>query len=232
MALVCLTLCLISMIVFIVAKIVRGGMVGVVAKAVASVIFVISAIVAVITKTVPYYAYLIVAGLACGLVGDVLLGIFEKDRGKAQDAKYLNFGMLAFGIGHIFYIISISINSLKWIDSFVVPMLLAFGIGAIIALLIYVNSKTLHLDFGKFKFQSLAYSIVLCCAFVYSLFLTVLTKHLWPTFIALALFLASDLILSLMYFGEKNTKRMDIANKLTYYLAQIMFVIFLFFFVA
>ncbi len=226
-----LALCVVSMIVFVVVKVTRGGITGVVAKTGASLIFVISGLVALITNDLPLWAYFIIAGLVLGMVGDILLGLFERDIVKPHSRNLLNFGMLAFGVGHICYMTALAFNSLQYIDIVLVPLALAVAIGCIVALLLYVNSGSLGLKFGIFKYQSLAYSAVLCSALVYSLFISVLTKTMWLPVIALALFLASDLILSLMYFGDKNSKQMDIANKVTYYLAQIMFVAYLFFFI-
>ncbi len=227
-----LALCLLSMLVFVLVKIKLDGKNALIAKIFASAIFVVAGIVALITsKTHPVYSYIIFAGLVCGLMGDIILGLFELNNAKFKKPVYLNMGMLSFGLGHICYITGISFHSVTEIDSVLVPLILACAIGVVIALLIFVNARALSLNFGEYKYTSLTYSSVLCSAFVYSLFTTVLTKFLWPTFIALTFFLISDLILSYMYFGEKNVMKVDVANKVTYYTAQIMFVAYLFFFI-
>ena len=87
------------------------------------------------------------------------------------------------------------------------------------------------ITFGKFTLPATIYSCFVISTFIYAVFLTFLVQFTWSLIIATTLFLASDLILSFMYFGDRNQTEMDVANKVTYYLAQIMYVVYLFEFI-
>ena len=225
-----IALCVLSAIIFIFINVKFGGKKGVIAKTCASVMFVLGGAIAIATQTVPYYAYIFLAGLILSLAGDILLGIYEIDIQKPNKLM-LNLGMLSFGLAQICYIIGTILHTSQGVDVVFVPVLLASLIGVIVALLIVVNAGTLKIKFGNMLWQSLAYCSLICINLVNALFSIFLVQYTWILFVAVAFFLASDLILSFMYFGDKNTHKMDIANKTTYYLAQITYVVYLFFFI-
>lgn len=223
-----LSLCVISAIIYIIINYKIGGKASVVGKTCASVMFVIGAIIAIITESLPFYGYLFLGGLVLSLAGDVLLGIYELDL-KNPNKLMLNLGMLMFGLAQICYFIGMSFHASLGMENLLVPIILASAMGIIIGLLIIINAPTLKVKFGNMLWQSLVYSCLICINLVYSLFLIFLVQYTWITFLAVFFFLASDLILSLMYFGNKATKEMDILNKSTYYIAQILYVVYMFF---
>ena len=227
-SIISLSLCVISAIIFIIINHKWGGKPALVGKTCASVMFVAGAIVAIVTESLPFYGYLFLGGLVLSLAGDVLLGIFEFDV-KTQNKLTLNLGMLMFGLAQICYFIGMSFHASLAMENLLVPIILAVAMGIIIGLLIIINAPSLKVKFGNMMWQSLIYSCLICINLVYSLFLIFLVQYTWITFLAVLFFLTSDLILSLMYFGDRNTKGMDLLNKSTYYIAQILFVVYMFF---
>ena len=90
-----------------------------------------------------------------------------------------------------------------------------------VAIIKYI-SPLMKLDFGKFKWQSAAYSFVLTFVMLYAITCAVLTPSFWLIALGLSLIFVSDLILSTMYFGGKeNDKLLCILNHAVYYLGQI-----------
>ena len=225
-----LALCIVSTIIFIIIKTKIGGKKGVIAKAFASLMFVMGGVLAFLNKQLPFYAYFFLGALIFSFIGDILLGLFETKSGKTN-SSYLLLGIAAFSITQILNIVGMSFHALNEMDNIIVPLGLAAGIGIVIALLITVNSKSMGITFGKFTLPATIYSCFVISTFIYAIFLTFLVQFTWSLIIATTLFLASDLILSFMYFGDRNQTEMDVANKVTYYLAQIMYVVYLFEFI-
>ena len=232
---ICVALALASL--FIVVRIKKGGVDGIVTKALASFGFVALGLFLMATKAGQndfsrYSSIVILCGLICGLIGDVLLDL--KVVYPFHEDKYLTFGMLSFLFGHLFFIGSMSVifagNATKDI---IFPVIFIVIISAIFAVGIwFVTSRYMHLDYGKHALLSTIYAGVLLFTTVFSIYLafsTMLTS-LFIMAVGFLLFLASDLVLSLQYFGGKQSvKSLIILNHSLYYLAQILIAVSIYF---
>lgn len=200
---------------FIIVRVQKGGMTAIYLKALASVGFVGLGLVMFFGYApADWKSIFVILGLVMGLVGDVLLDLKVVQKEKSD--TYLNWGMLAFGVGHIFYFMYQTTFNV-W------GLFIALGVAAFltVAIIKYI-SPLMKLDFGKFKWQSAAYSFVLSFVMLYSITCAVLTPSFWLIALGLGLIFISDLILSTMYFGGKeNDKLLCILNHAVYYLGQI-----------
>ena len=226
---------------FVVVRVKMGGFMGLVTKTIASFGFVTSAIIGLVitdaTDLSKWAVGLIVIGLLCGMVGDIVLDL--KVIYPDSDRCYLNTGMGSFFVGHIFYIIAFSLlvaanindyNTTVQLFGCSVPLLITVGVSAILPLMITVSStKMMGLNFGKFKWQTIGYTFILCCSMVYTLTLSIMGGALWLAFVGMVLFFLSDVVLSFQYFGGKiDNKTLIAVNHGLYYAAQIVLVAVLF----
>ena len=232
---ICVALAFASL--FIVVRIKQGGVDGIVTKALASFGFVALGLFLMATKAGQndfsrYSSIVILCGLVCGLIGDVLLDL--KVVYPFHEDKYLTFGMLSFLFGHLFFIGSMGVifagNATKAITF---PIIFIVVISAIFAVGIwFVTSRYMHLDYGKHALLSTIYAGVLLFTTIFSIYLafsTMLTS-LFIMAVGFVLFLASDLVLSLQYFGGKQSvKSLIILNHSLYYLAQILIAVSIYF---
>lgn len=229
-----LSVCVLATVVFILVSLLKGGKWGLITKIFASLCFVVAGLLAVLnmyetfdpnTAISPTWAWFVFTGLVMGLVGDIFMDLKEKEL-PAHDV-FLNTGMLSFGIGHFMYFAGLTL-CVTLRCHFLIPTAIAIVIGAVITLLIFLNAGSLGIKWGKFKWQSFTYSLVLTIMFVYAVAIAVLDKNMWMFAVGMALFLLSDLILSLIYFAGKKTNTMRALNWSTYYLAQQTLVLFMF----
>ena len=222
-----IALCVLATTLFIFMRIGHVGLHGFWTKLVASLVFVVGAVVALMLKKEPSkYMYFIVLGLMFGLVGDMLLEL--KLVYRPHDRQYTNGGILSFSIGHVGYVVALTMFAIANDKSILVPVFVSLAIGSVMASIIMVNSPNLGVDFGVHKGPAFAYSFILCISFVYSVALAILIPGLWVMSIGLLFFLVSDLVLSLIYWGGRNTNVMNIINLSTYYVAQILIMTSLF----
>ena len=204
---------------FIIVRVQKGGMTALYLKALASVGFVGLGLVMFFGYApADWKSIFVILGLVMGLAGDVLLDF--KVVKKEKSDTYLNWGMLAFGVGHIFYFVYLV---LQLPEFNVWGLIIAIGVAALITFaIIKFIAPLMKLDFGKFKWQSAAYSFVLSFVMLYAITCAVLTPSFWLIALGLSLIFVSDLILSTMYFGGKeNDKLLCILNHAVYYLGQI-----------
>jgi len=203
---------------------------GLMAKTIASFAFVMTAIfglMAVKDLEISNYV-LVVLGLLCGMVGDIVLElkvIYKKD-----SDSYLPYGMIAFGLGHIFYFASITFFAKDAGVDTVLPMLIAFGAGVILtAVTLLVASKVMKLNFGEFFPHTMFYTFILTFVTVFALIIGFSIPLILIMALGLFLILVSDLILSMQYFGGKEDSTiLHILNHSIYYLGQIAIVVFIF----
>ncbi len=155
-------------------------------------------------------------GLACCMLGDLTLALLELlDESKRENV--ITYGMISFGVAQVFFIIGMSM-----VGGFM-PWAILGGVG--FALLVFLLSKPMKLNFGKCLIPGLIYA----CALATSLFtaITFLVTSGGSTAgiiltIGFASFMISDLILSQIYFGQINKKPLYIPNLATYYAAIIL----------
>ena len=225
-------LCVLSVLLaslFIVVRVTKGGVFAIVVKALASLSFVAYGVFS-LTQITWFNegSAFIIMGLICGLVGDVLLDakvVYTKD-----NDTYLNSGMLVFGLGHIFYLIGTILFS-KEVINLTNPLWVSALIAAVLTVTIMFVGTKLGLNFGKFLWQSVAYSFILTFMSAFTIYLAILQLEFMVIAGGLTLFLLSDLVLSLQFFGGKQTDKFcTIVNHSLYYAAQILIATFLFLF--
>lgn len=230
---ICLcVLVIISATLFIVLRVNKGGVWGILSKTLASLLFVVYGIFSLVQVTYfkPLAFCFIILGLMCGLVGDVLLDL--KFVYPQHEKTYLNAGMLSFSIGHMFYlggaiIFSANLLNLTW------PIVTGIISAIVITPIIYfVSTKIMHLNYGKFLWQSLAYAFILVFMSAFSIYLSVLAQEFIIFMGGIILIFISDLVLSVNYFGEnkQNDKFLIIVNHALYYAGQILMATFLYLF--
>jgi uncharacterized membrane protein YhhN len=162
----------------------------------------------------------VIAGLVCGLIGDVFLDlkfVYPKD-----DTLHTFSGFGGFILGHFFYMFFMFLAyGIK-----TVPLLISIAAGIVVGIAIFATPKLMKLDYGKFRLISSLYAALLVFVTVYAGLLEFTAGHSIAKllfFIGLVLFLISDLILSQIYFGEnKNTTLNKALNHAFYYAGQIL----------
>lgn len=221
---VLISICAILAIAFIVVRATIGGLVAFLLKTLASFSLVASAFV--ISAYSDIFAgdriilSLIGIGLLLGLIGDMLLDLKVVYN---NDKIYLNSGMLSFGLGHLCYFSAFSLYAINNGLDLLSPVSIGAISAIIITFLIIVLAPKMHLDFGKYLWQTTLYTFVLSFMTVYTLVLAIMGGGTWLMFVGMILFFASDIVLSLQYFGEKlDNKILIIINHTLYYSAQII----------
>lgn len=212
---------------FIVARTLKGGNLGLVLKTLASFAFVATSIVGIIlsdsTGNTKIAMGLISIGLLLGMIGDIILDL--KVIYEGTDKWYLNTGMLSFGLGHGAYFAAFTLVALENDTKLLLPILVGVGVAIVLTALTMIASKPLKLNFGKFLWQTIGYSFILNFMVVFSLVLAIMGGCGWLVFVGLLLFLLSDLVLSNQYFGGQLHNKVFIAvNHALYYAAQIILV--------
>lgn len=234
-----LIICVITLSIFISIRVKRGELAGVFSKTVASFAFVGFGLFLLAQKinlnTYTMYASVcIILGLICGLIGDILLDLkvvyaFHKD-------KFLYAGMTSFLVGHIFYIISMILfatNQVNFFANHLLPFfLILIGAGILTTIVWLISTKALKLDYDKYTAFVNVYSFVLIFTTLLSVYMACIVNiiPMYILTIGFVLFLASDLVLSMQYFGGKlMDKKLIITNHLLYYFAQIIIAMFIYF---
>ena len=165
------------------------------------------------------YGVLILIGGVFGMLGDIYLD--QKWVYPQHNDNYLNAGFISFGIGHFFYIGAIFLHMGFGFKDFLVPVI----VGIVVAAFTLITEKPTKCNFGKFKAIVTVYCLVIG---------TMAGTALWAMIqsdfsvqyivfeVAALLFLLSDIILSSMYFGTKNTPVNFVLNHTSYYFAQFL----------
>lgn len=215
-------------ILFLVVRVKKGGIPGLLTKTLASIFFILTAVFACVAKpeAISSYGIYIVVGLVFGMLGDIWLDL--KWVYPDDNDIYTYSGMVSFGLGHVFFLYAIySVSGIMALNIwyFFVPLIVAilFGIVAILM------EKPMKLEYGNFKIISMSYGAILA-------FMTLASgaafnqsgykNKLWLMMtLGGIFFIISDLILSGIYFDKnksKNTPINVILNHVTYYIAQFL----------
>lgn len=212
---------------FIVMRVIKGGVVAMLTKALASVFFIALGVAGAVTINSNFDASIfLIFGLVMGLIGDIVLDL--KVVYPESNDIYFTSGTISFAFGHIFYFIALLL--LLGTQFNLTTMLICIAIAIAVAAIIMLMSKPLKLDFGKFFGICAGYAFILVFMGAYAVALTITTSpYMLLMAIGMILFLLSDLVLSTMYFGGKEKdKVLIIANHALYYAAQICIAAFIF----
>ena len=195
---------------------------AVILKGTAALLFCIIGAVAMATASVDQgFARLVVIGLFCGMIGDVLLNlrfVFSKIGQKIFLA-----GVAAFLTGHILYLCAIVPLSANLLPCLVAGVILAA------ALLAWIfRTLTVKLAFKIFGVLYIG-AIVLMTAVAIGNVITVPGTAAWMHAIGAVLFTLSDIVLIFNTFGSQQKFSMRITNLSLYYLGQLLIASSLFF---
>lgn len=210
---------------FLVVRVREGGIKGVIAKSLASALFIATAIAAmsVNASTDPSFAAYICVGLIFGLLGDIWLDlkwVYPND-----NDEYTFAGFISFAVGHLVFIMAL----LDIYADFSKPLYIIIPIAAAIVLGIATVAleNVMKLKYGKFKTISACYGCILIFFTLLSGSLALMNgfevKTLNVIFVGGLFFLISDLILCGTYFGVGKNRPLDvITNHVSYYIAQYL----------
>lgn len=215
---------------FILIRVTKGGTWGIVLKTLASFCFVLYGLLSYTQITwFSKGSIFIIVGLLCGLIGDIILDL--KYVYRESNDIYLNTGMLAFGVGHIFYFVATVLISESVVKLWL-PIVVALSIAAVLTPVIYFVSKRLMgLDYGRFAWQSMIYCFILTFMSAFTIYLACLQLEFLILAAGVTMILLSDLVLSTQYFGGKvDDKFCTIVNHAVYYAGQILIATFLYLF--
>lgn len=167
------------------------------------------------------FAKLVVIGLYCGMLGDILLNlrfVFPK-----LGQKIFLLGVAAFLSGHILYLCAIVPLSRN--------LMLCLGVGVVLAaaLLAWIF-KTLTVKLA-FKIFGVLYigAIVLMTAVAVGNVISSSGAAAWMHAVGAALFTLSDIVLIFNTFGKEQKFSLRITNLSLYYLGQLLIASSLFF---
>jgi uncharacterized membrane protein YhhN len=169
---------------------------------------------------------LVIAGLLFGLIGDVLLDLKFIEKPNAD--LYTYGGMGSFLVGHVFYIAALLIVFGLGVGGTLISAAIALALAAVVVI---TTIKVMKYDYGKFLAPAAVYSVLLIFFTVLSVYALIEkggTAAILFT-IGSIMFLVSDVILSMTYFGGKKGKIYLITNHATYYAAQFIIALAVYF---
>ena len=219
----------IALIMFLVYRDRKGSVKALLYKTTASFLFVLVAFASFMANSsqgVAAFAMLIVMGLTCGLIGDILLDL--KVMYRESSSLYQHGGMVAFLAGHLFYLAALIMYfGFSWI-----PLLIALVLAIIIGC---VSKYILKFNFAEHTIDTYAYSFALSYMMTQACYAAITQGFTSCTVLLAAgsiLFLLSDLVLVMTYYDGKDSKPFIAVNHILYYAAQFTIALSILYFVA
>lgn len=166
-----------------------------------------------VAQVKPYFEFIFI-GLVFGLLGDFFLAL--KKIYKHKEIMFL-IGLIAFLIGHVFYIIAFDlINPINIFD---------FIFASIYLLVAYCVYKKSNLNFGKLKYGVILYASII--SFMMGKATSVLlfasgSIVSYIVFMGALLFVLSDSVLAFSVFSKNKNKKLSLYCHLLYFPAQII----------
>ena len=207
----------IALTLFLIARDRKGSVKALLLKTITSFLFISVAFASVMVNSgqgVATFFALIIMGLICGLIGDIVLDL--KVMYKESSSLYQHGGMVAFLIGHLFYLAALIIYfGFDWI-----PLVIAVVLAIIIAC---VSKFILKFNFAEHTVDTYAYTFFLSYMMTQACYAAI-TRGFTACTVLLAagsiLFLLSDLILVMTYYDNKDSRPFIAVNHILYYAAQ------------
>ncbi len=207
----------IALTLFLIARDRKGSVKALLLKTITSFLFISVAFASVMVNSgqgVATFFALIIMGLICGLIGDIVLDL--KVMYKESSSLYQHGGMVAFLIGHLFYLAALIIYfGFDWI-----PLVIAVVLAIIIAC---VSKFILKFNFAEHTVDTYAYTFFLSYMMTQACYAAI-TRGFTACTVLLAagsiLFLLSDLVLVMTYYDNKDSRPFIAVNHILYYAAQ------------
>ena len=193
-------------------------------KTIASLCFILCAMHSILLNGSSLSGLLILAGLIMGLIGDIALDL--KVMYPQQGGSYFIFGTSAFIIGHIFYFAAILSNSALSSSNLIWRVLASVGAAIMLSALVLSSSKKMGMNFGKMFPLVALYSFFLIFMTAFSVATAIFSAAFWIFAAGMIMFLLSDLLLSMQYFGGRDEKVFIYIDHILYYGAQVMIAFF------
>ena len=199
-------------------------------KVAASICFVGVAAVSLFAKGYHALSICVTLGLFFGVLGDIWLDF--KYVFKEHDKIFTYAGFIMFALGHACYISGMYLEFFNGQSPLYIVLPLVGGL--LISISNLFIAKPMKLDYSGYKVISIIYGFFLFSMTLSSLSLSIMMGFNNATLIMMfaggLLFTISDLILSGTYFGKGKERPVDIiTNSVTYYLAQFVIALALFF---
>ena len=199
-------------------------------KAAASICFVGVAAVSLFVKGYHALSIFVTLGLFFGVLGDIWLDF--KYVFKEHDKIFTYAGFISFALGHVCYISGMYLEFFNGQSSLYIVLPLVGGL--LISISNLFIAKPMKLDYSGYKVISIIYGFFLFSMTLSALSLSIMMGFnnvtLIMIFVGGLLFTISDLILSGTYFGKGKEIPVDIiTNSATYYAAQFVIALALFF---
>lgn len=215
---------------FLLEKVKAYSVKAVMLKASASICFVAVAAVSLFVHGHHVLSVFVTLGLFFGVLGDIWLDF--KYVFKEHDKIFTYAGFIMFALGHACYITGMYLEFFN--NQSPLYIILPFVGGLLISVMNLFIAKPMKLDYSGYKVISIIYGFFLFTMTLSALSLCIMTTFSFPTLIMIfvggLLFTVSDLILSGTYFGKGKERPVDIIiNSVTYYLAQFVIALALFF---
>lgn len=193
-------------------------------KALASFSFIVVFVIAAFER--PYFdpvILLFLLGLVSGLLGDLFLALRPLLDQKLNE-MLINRGILAFSIGHIFYFSAlILLHQFHWI---------AIVVSIVITTVVIVMSYVMKFEMKKNRYPAYIYSFLIFLMVGQAIYLTFslgFQGGFGLILIGAILFGISDLILAPIYFKSMKQNWLVALNLLTYYAAQLLIALSIFY---
>ncbi len=213
--------------IFLYVRVTKGGVIALLLKTLASVLFMITAFVGEYLYGMGLETVFVFIGLLLGMVGDIVLDL--KFCHREHEELYTNAGMLSFGLGHVMYFITTMLVLSLYTNLSLLFVAISIVVAVLLTILITFISKKLKFDFGKYFYQTIAYTFILTFMVSITIIATIFNVEFWRMMLGIVLIFLSDLVLSTIYFGgqEKNGY-LVVANHVIYYAGQLMICMYLF----
>lgn len=157
-------------------------------------------------------------GISCGLLGDLFMANVFRQR------QHLLLGMIAFGIGHIFYMlgfreIAVSLNITQFRVYF--PALLAAWLAAAVLWALLVRNP----EANGLQYAALGYGLFLATMGGYAVGIALQRTEFVPLALGSMLFLLSDTLIAAELFAERGFPYIGDVIWTTYIAAQVLIVL-------
>ena len=220
----------VNLVFFLREKVKNYSVKAVMFKAIASLFFVAVAAVSLYVKGHHALAIFVTLGLFSGVLGDIWLDF--KYVFKEHEVVFTYAGFIAFALGHACYITGMFLEFFNGQSPLYIILPLVGGL--LISVLNLFIAKPMKLDYSGYKLISFIYGFSLFGMTLTALSLSIMMSFNSTTLIMMfsggLLFTISDLILSGTYFGQGKERPVDIiTNTVTYYAAQFVIALALFF---